>query len=52
MSWWQNIEQKIQPFANTNVEFEQDKHFETSEFHIMVCECYKRNNASLFLDGK
>ena len=45
-----NTEQKIEQSTDKNVEFQQDEHFEASEFHIMDWEYYKWNNATLFLD--
>ena len=47
-----NTEQKIEQSTDKNVEFQQDEHFEASEFHIMGWEYYKWNNATLFLDCK
>ena len=45
----QNTEQKIQQATDKKVEFQQDKHSEASEFHIMGWGYYKWNNNSLFL---
>ena len=37
----QNAEQNIQQSTDKNMEFQQDDHFETSEFYIMGWEYYK-----------
>ena len=52
MRWIQNMQQKIQQSADKKVKFHHDKHFETSDFHIMDWRYYKWNNAALFLEYK
>ena len=46
----QYTEQKIEHSIDKNVEFQEDEHFEASEFHIMGWEYYRGNNATLFLE--
>ena len=46
------MQQKIQQSADKKVKFHRDKHFETSDFHIMDWRYYKWNNAALFLEYK
>ena len=45
----QNTEQENQQATDKKVEFQQDKHSEASEFHIMGWGYYKWNNNALFL---
>ena len=50
--WNEDRTQKRKTNRSTDKkEFQQDEH-EASEFHIIGWECYKRNNAALFLECK